>query len=78
MREDGMLRRDLSPARARIDLPGLAPGDYRVVFWNTIKGEPVSESRRSHSGGLFQLEAEVAGDLAIAITSKALLELDKD
>jgi mannan endo-1,4-beta-mannosidase len=71
MGEDGMLRRDMSPARVRLDVPGLAPGDYRVVFWNTIEGERAGEWRSAHSGGPFQIEAEVAGDLAIAITSQA-------
>lgn len=40
---DGMLRRDVDPVRARIDLPGLAPGTYRVSSWNTAEGELVSD-----------------------------------
>ncbi len=77
-REDGMLRRDVPPARARVEVPGLNPGEYRVVYWNTVDGERISDSHRSHAGGPFAFEAEVPGDVAIAITSKAPSTPDMD
>jgi mannan endo-1,4-beta-mannosidase len=77
-REDGMLRRDVSPARVELEIPGLKPADYRVVYWNTVDGEPAAEVDVSHAGDRLKIEAEVAGDLAIAITAKASATADRD
>lgn len=27
----------------RLELPGMAPGKYRIEFWDTVKGEPIHE-----------------------------------
>ncbi|WP_437515305.1 hypothetical protein [Sorangium sp. So ce1099] len=65
----GMLRRDAAPARARLRVPGLAPGRYAVTAWDTARGEVRGrgEARADGDAGLVVEMPPVVTDVALAI-----------
>ncbi|HEX2543067.1 MAG TPA: hypothetical protein VHM00_18545 [Caldimonas sp.] len=66
---DGRLRTDVAPRPARITVPGLLPGRYRWTAFDTRAGLPTESHAFVHHGGELALAcADVATDLAIAIT----------
>ena len=66
---DGTLRRDALPVNARVPLPPLAAGRYRVSRWDTRRGARVATHEATHTGAEpVVLEAGgVATDAAYAI-----------
>jgi mannan endo-1,4-beta-mannosidase len=67
--EDGMVRRDATPAPLGAAVPGLAAGRYRVTPWDTERGEPGAPFTLGHQGGTLRLALPpVRADLAVAIT----------
>jgi mannan endo-1,4-beta-mannosidase len=65
---DGRLRSDAVPVEARVSLPGLADGEYRVRAWNTSTGVPAEELRvRAKDGVLDFTTAPIVSDRAFAI-----------
>jgi mannan endo-1,4-beta-mannosidase len=66
--EDGCLRRDAVPVEARLSVPGLADGSYRVRGWDTELGRQVEEFTAEAKGGSLQLiSAPIPTDRAFAI-----------
>ncbi|MDB4950188.1 MAG: hypothetical protein JWM27_2837 [Gemmatimonadetes bacterium] len=65
---DGRLRADAAPVHARLHVPGLAPGRYRVTAWDTSTGRELStDLHDAGDGGLHLPLPPVATDLALAI-----------
>jgi hypothetical protein len=68
VRRDRTLRRDAPPVRVDLRVPGLAPGAFQVVVWDTARG--VELARRTESADDAGLEirgVELTTDLALAI-----------
>ena len=65
---DGRLDR-ACPALLSVSVPGLVPGHYRIVCWDTEKGCICGEERRWHrgDGALSFSPPPISSDLAIAI-----------
>jgi mannan endo-1,4-beta-mannosidase len=66
---DGRVRTDVAPLVTRVAVPGLRPGRYSVVAWDTRAG--AEHSRRevaiTGDGGLMVENVSVTTDLALAI-----------
>jgi mannan endo-1,4-beta-mannosidase len=43
--EDGMLLEDATPREAKLEIPGLNPGCYEVICWNTAQGVEAAKVR---------------------------------
>lgn len=65
----GMMRTDAAPIPARVTVPGLKPGGYRIAEFDTVRGEVTRESEVRHEGGELTLDLVVHTDLALAIRS---------
>lgn len=65
----GRVRRDAEPVSLELRLPGLAPGSYRVTFWNTEDGRCAgcAEVDRSADGMLALSLPPLVTDLAVAV-----------
>jgi mannan endo-1,4-beta-mannosidase len=64
----GMLRRDAAPITLRVDLPGLAPGLYRVTAWDTSTGTPRGSFEVPCGEPSLAFETlPFTGDLALAV-----------
>jgi mannan endo-1,4-beta-mannosidase len=64
----GVVRRDVAPAAARVGVPGLAAGRYRVTAWDTVAGAAVERREVAHGGGCFELDLPpVVADVAVAV-----------
>jgi mannan endo-1,4-beta-mannosidase len=66
---DGMLRRDVAPIGPRLQVPGLAPGRYRITSWDTSAGtSPAAiEAVAGADGKLSMPVPPFVADLALAI-----------
>jgi mannan endo-1,4-beta-mannosidase len=62
----GTVDRTAAPLDVTVEVPGLAPGRYRVTAWDTVSGRPAAEPSRQGAGP-FRLPP-VAADLAVALT----------
>ena len=59
-------RKDAAPQP--VEVPGLAPGDYRVVQFDTVAGVVLRDDAVRHGGGLLALRCgPVARDLALVV-----------
>ena len=65
----GMLRRDVAPLTATIQMPELRAGTYRVTAWNTAEGEAVSDvaMENPNPSGLTFETPPIVTDMAFAI-----------
>ena len=67
---DGRMRTDLTPISARVEVPGLAPGAYRIRGWNTLEGSTGEELTAWSDGAVLRFEsAPVVADRAFAIVA---------
>jgi len=66
---DGRVRTDAEPLVTRVGVPGLQPGRYSVVSWDTRAGAEHSRAEVAVTGdaGLWIENVSVATDLALAI-----------
>jgi mannan endo-1,4-beta-mannosidase len=65
---DGTLRQDAAPVSASVRIPALAAGRYRVMAYDTARGEIVREWEVERAGEETPLELPpIATDLAIAV-----------
>jgi mannan endo-1,4-beta-mannosidase len=65
---DGRLREDAPPLDAGLRVPGLAPGRYSVVRWDTRRGAEAGRAEvEAGADGLVLTDIPVATDLALAI-----------
>jgi hypothetical protein len=67
---NGTLARGRARRSLTVDVPGLAPGQYRVTTWNTERGAPEQEFAVVNAGVL-RLETALDGDMAMAIRAVA-------
>jgi mannan endo-1,4-beta-mannosidase len=68
-RADGMLRRDATPIRPRLQVPGLAAGRYRVTAWDTRAGTTLgtTEASAAADGTLPVVVPPFVADIALAV-----------
>jgi mannan endo-1,4-beta-mannosidase len=67
--EAGMLSGGAAPVHVRLRLPGLAPGSYRIVPWDTVAGSRERAIQAHTDGAGLAFEAPFfTADLALAIT----------
>jgi mannan endo-1,4-beta-mannosidase len=65
---DGRVRADAAPLVTRVGVPGLHPGRYSVVAWDTRAGAEHSRSEAvTGDDGLWIENVPVATDLALAV-----------
>ena len=69
LRADGTLDPEQPPLPVAVSLPGLAPGRYELVTWNTAKGG-VLERRLIVNPGEFHFTVPVGTDIAVAIARR--------
>lgn len=68
---DGTVAASTDRAIHRIGVPGLAPGAYRVVHFDTLLGKVLRVDETIHAGGAMVVPCgPVARDLALAIVSR--------
>jgi mannan endo-1,4-beta-mannosidase len=67
--ENGRVYRDGRPAQVRLLVPGLRPGRYRVICWDTRLGRAADTAELDHGGAgpLTFRPPGITADLAIAI-----------
>jgi mannan endo-1,4-beta-mannosidase len=67
----GMLRQDAEPVSPAVAIPGLAPGRYRVTFWDTVAGRCAGcvEAEPAADGRLTLSLPPMRTDLAMAVRS---------
>ncbi|MBB4636329.1 hypothetical protein [Longimicrobium terrae] len=66
--EDGRVRQDAPPIAAGLRVPGLAPGRYSVVMWDTRRGMEAGRTEAdAGEDGLSLSDIPVTTDLALAI-----------
>ena len=54
------------PATGTLSLPGLEPGPYRVMWWDTLAGRPLDTTVVRHGGGTLRLTTPpIAKDIAV-------------
>jgi hypothetical protein len=65
----GRVRKDAEPVTPDLALPGLAPGRYRIRFWNTEEGRPAgcAEAGLSADGRLHVRLPPLRTDVALAV-----------
>jgi hypothetical protein len=64
----GTLETSAAPLSARIEVPGLAPGQYRVMPWDTFEGVPGVASEAEAQGGKLSLDVPAfVKDIALVI-----------
>jgi hypothetical protein len=68
--QDGRIDR-AQPTTVTVSVPALAPGEYRIVYWDTETGRNLGEDRQHHTGArpLTFRPPSIFADLAIAIRS---------
>jgi mannan endo-1,4-beta-mannosidase len=66
-RATGRLRTDAPSATVCLTVPGLEPGSYEALGWDTRDGTPDGRFAASCKGGLLALDVPVTTDLALAI-----------
>jgi mannan endo-1,4-beta-mannosidase len=65
---DGRVRTDVAPRAVTLEVPGLAPGAYRVTRWCPVRGAALHEARLEHAGGALHVpDLPLVGDLALAV-----------
>ena len=66
-RATGRLRAEVPPATVRLTIPGLNPGLYEALGWNTRDGKPEGRTTGNCQDGALTLDVPIAPDLALAI-----------
>ena len=65
---DGRVKRDAPAVAAKVRIPGLQPGRYRITFWDTEEGRTVAAEEQVHeSGPCVVATPACVTDLAIAV-----------
>ncbi len=59
------------PARGTVSLESVPAGEWRITWWDTLKGEPGPSTRRRHPGGTMRLDTPaVARHAAVVLTPR--------
>ena len=66
--ETGQLCRDVAPRWCRVAVPDLAPGRFRLTYWDTEAGRILGQRELYHPGGALAFAPPgIVTDLAIAL-----------
>jgi len=68
--KEGLMRRRAKPLAVSVTVPGLAPGFYQIIFWDTRAGAILATRTLALRSGEMQIPFDLATDVAIAIQCK--------